>query len=290
MRFFIKMAASLLLSINTLTAGAQESGVIHSAAAAGQGSKEIRKELCSLNKLAIDGTRIGRKPVLPGEISGINTFFLEVPQGSSYLYKPGKRSVSLFLVTHGRGSASQGKQVFEVDNVNLFVPSVGEKASIKAGDGPLGILEIVILLDDNEFQYVKQQTGKLPFFVDYTRCTPYKEAIKSPKTVSRTILPEDIIPRFAMGSVETTGPDTVGAHSHPMLEQLFFGLAGNDCFVKADEAVTSFTENMLLHIPLGSTHGVKVEEGKVLYYIWMDLFRSLEDMSYIKENHITNDK
>lgn len=165
-----------------------------------------------------------------------------------------------------------------------------EKASIKADNGSLGILEITIMLNENEFQSVKMQTERLPYFVDYTKCIEYKESIKSPKTISRTILPENIIPRFCLGSVETSGPDEVGAHAHPMLEQLFFGLANNDCIVRADEATTTFKENTLLHIPLGSTHGVTVEEGKILYYIWMDLFRSEEDMSYIRENHITKDK
>ena len=104
------------------------------------------------------------------------------------------------------------------------------------------------------------------------------------------ILPEDIIPRFCMGSVETSGPDNVGAHSHAMLEQLFYGLKMNNCIVKADEIKATFKENYLLHIPLGSRHEVVVEEGKVLNYIWMDLFRSQEDMGYIKENHIMKDK
>jgi hypothetical protein len=167
---------------------------------------------------------------------------------------------------------------------------VQKKASIKAGNGSLGLLEITIMLNEKEFDSVRLQTGKLPYFVDYTKCAEYKESIKSPKTTSRTILPENIIPRFCLGSVETTGPDTVGAHAHPMLEQLFFGLPHNDCVVKADEAVTTFKENTLLHIPLGSTHGVTVEEGRILYYIWMDLFRSQDDMSYIRENHITKDK
>ena len=251
---------------------------------------EIKKEICSINESEISNKITVKKAVLKGEISGISTFYLEIPDGSSYVYKPGKRSVSVFLVTHGKGLINQGNRQFEVDNVNLFVPSVLKKASIKAGNGSLGILEITIMLNEKEFDSVRLQTGKLPYFVDYTKCTEYKESIKSPKTISRTILPENIIPRFCLGSVETTGPDTVGAHAHPMLEQLFFGLAHNDCIVKADEAATTFKENTLLHIPLGSTHGVTVEEGKVLYYIWMDLFRSQEDMSYIRENHITKEK
>jgi hypothetical protein len=252
-------------------------------------SGEIKKELCSIdNSAALK--KIARKEVLKGEISGVSTFYLEVPKGMSYAYNPVKNSISVFLVTHGSGIISQGSRLFDASNVNLFVPSVLETASIKAGTGLLGVLEIRIMLNDDEFKSVSQETGKLPYYVDYTKCVEYKEAIKSPKTTSRTIIPENIIPRFCLGSVETTGPDEVGAHTHPMLEQLFFGLPDNDCKVKADEAVTEFRENTLLHIPLGSSHGVKVEEGKHLYYIWMDLFRSQKDMSYIKENHITNGK
>ena len=75
-----------------------------------------------------------------------------------------------------------------------------------------------------------------------------------------------------------------------MLEQLFFGLKMNDCTVTADGIEATFKENTLLHIPLGSRHGVVVKEGNMLNYIWMDLFRSQEDMGYIKENHIMKDK
>jgi hypothetical protein len=250
------------------------------------GSKEIRKESCYIKDPEISG----KKPVLKGEIAEINTFYHELLKQGSFLYKPGKKSVSVFLVTHGRGIIKQGSRQFEVNGVNLFVPSVMEEASILADDGNLGMLEIIITLSGDEMQSVKNEQNILPYFVDYTKCRQYKEAIKSEKTISRMILPENIIPRFCMGSVETTGPDEVGAHAHPMLEQLFFGLTKNDCTVTADGMEAAFEENTLLHIPLGSMHGAIVKEGKILNYIWMDHFRSLGDMKYIKENHVMKDE
>ncbi|MEO9953785.1 hypothetical protein [Nonlabens sp.] len=74
------------------------------------------------------------------------------------------------------------------------------------------------------------------YYAKFTDCKSYTEPIKSPNTVSRTILPNKIIPRIAMGTVQTTGPVKVGAHEHPMLEQLFLGLTDNDCTVYADDA------------------------------------------------------
>jgi hypothetical protein len=124
-----------------------------------------------------------------------------------------------------------------------------------------------------------------PFFVRYSECEAYAEAIKSSRTVSRTIVPADRVPRFCMGSVEAVGPDEVGAHAHPMLEQLFFGLPGNSCAVTADEAVETLEARALLHVPLGSRHGVRVGGGHRMHYIWMDFFRRDEDMAYLQEQH-----
>jgi hypothetical protein len=197
--------------------------------------------------------------------------------------------IQAYLITHGRGIIKQGIKQFEVNGLNLFVPSRLEEASVMARSGPFGMLEIEIKLTDAEYQLLKQQS-KLPYFVDYTQCMQYKEAIKSEKTISRMILPENIIPRFCMGSVETSGTDQIGAHSHPMLEQLFYGLKMNNCIVTDDGIEATFKENTLLHIPLGSRHGAVVKEGNILNYIWMDLFRYQEDMSYIKENHVIKDK
>ena len=90
-----------------------------------------------------------------------------------------------------------------------------------------------------------------------------------------------------MGSVETEGPDIVDRHEHPMLEQLFFGLKGNECLVAADDLSLEFTEDMLLHIPLGSSHGVEVSKEKKLHYLWLDFFMNQDDMSYISEAHKT---
>ena len=75
-----------------------------------------------------------------------------------------------------------------------------------------------------------------------------------------------------------------------MLEQLFFGLKDNHVIVKADDMRLNFTENILLHIPLGSDHGVDVEADNKLHYIWIDLFRNREDMNWITQEHIHNDK
>ena len=121
-----------------------------------------------------------------------------------------------------------------------------------------------------------------PYIRTFRECIPYGEAIKSQKTVSRTLLPQDVVPRMAAGTVETTGPDRVLRHKHPMLEQYFVGLRGNDSAVSADNERVIFPELSILHIPLGSMHGAEVSDGNKLYYIWLDFFATKESQVWLK--------
>ena len=101
-----------------------------------------------------------------------------------------------------------------------------------------------------------------PYVRKFSECPTYGEAIKSAKTTSRTLLPKDVVPRMSIGTVETAGPDRVAPHAHPMLEQFFLGLDGNDIVVRADGGQTALGANELVHIPLGSSHGAEVAEGR----------------------------
>ena len=147
-------------------------------------------------------------------------------------------------------------------------------------------------LDEKDLLEIEKEREKHKslYFKAFSECPVYTEEIKSAKTLNRMILPERLIPRFCIGTVETTGPDEVGAHEHPMLEQLFLGLPGCKCTVRANEASILLVENMILHIPLGSMHSVSVEEGEKLSYIWLDFFKTIEGQDYISEQHQMDDE
>lgn len=248
---------------------------------------EINKEQVHAENPNISNDGIIRKSILPHEIEGVDFFYVGVDKESPFQFTQKKNHISIFLLIHGKGRIRQGDQIFNINEVALLVPSAMEEIVISATKSNLGILEIALELPIVYQDYMEKQHNKFPYFLSYSQSKQYKESIKSEKTINRMLLPENIIPRFCMGSVETKGPDEVGLHAHPMLEQFFFGLEDNHCIVKADDSDTLFKENILLHIPLGSEHGVKVEQGKMLNYIWMDFFYTESDMDYIQKNHIT---
>lgn len=233
---------------------------------------------------------IARILLLPGEIIGVRTFFAELRGGIANKYLPEENELRILLFTDGNGSILQDGVNYTIDEPTLFVPDIHREFIISSGKKDLSYLELILHLSAEDLKWLGEREDKFPFLIPYSECREYVDDIKSGKTVSRIILSEDIVPRLCIGSVKTSGPDEVEAHTHPMLEQLFFGLAGNDVVVLADSAEARFLEKDLLHIPLGSSHGVKVAAGKELHYVWIDIFHSLEDIDYIKDNHKMKDE
>jgi quercetin dioxygenase-like cupin family protein len=223
--------------------------------------------------------------ILPGAIEGLEVFLHSIEMGNSQTPKEREDACSVFLISSGNGIIKQKNNSFKINELALFVPERIPLFSLHSETEALRVIEFSFALKAEDAEDLEDFKSKLPYFVSYSDCKTYKEAIKSPKTVNRTLLPIGIVPRFSIGSVETSGPDEVGLHKHPMLEQLFLGLSGNDCIVQADGLEAKFGEHSLLHIPLGSEHGVKVEAGKKLHYIWIDLFRNREDMKWLSEMH-----
>jgi len=194
--------------------------------------------------------------------------------------------VNIFLFIKGTGMLKADTLTFFLEPETIAIPSAYGKVSFEVGDkDTLHYLHFVKKLSEEDLEDLKTFPDENKYDIYFTRfsdCEAYTEKIKSPNTVSRTVLPADIIPRVSLGTVETKGPDAVGAHEHAMLDQLFLGLTDNDVTVQADDVSAHFTEYSLLHIPIGSSHGASVEENKIMYYMWMDFFISREGQEWLK--------
>lgn len=228
---------------------------------------------------------VSKHELLKGEIDGVATEHVLVQQGARYTLAPCAEEISVCLFLGGNGVIEHGKRKIDFHPLSVFVPEADRSFSVAAYGLYVTFLEITLQLSKADRTCLETSANKHLYFAHYQECQPYQEEIKSPKTVSRMLIPGDIVPRMSMGSVQTSGPDVVASHSHPMLEQLFYGLQGNSCSVMADGHEAPFEEDTLLHIPLGSNHGVRVGRERFLHYIWMDFFRTQQDMSYLSDSH-----
>jgi len=199
---------------------------------------------------------------------------------------------AIYLFIKGTGHVVAESTNYEIVPETILLPNVVEKITIKAAQGnSLHYLKISCKLsvqDYKDLQELPAENTQNVYFAKFTDCQSYTEAIKSPNTVSRTILSNEYIPRVAMGTVQTKGPDKVAAHKHPMLEQLFLGLSENNCVVYADDNSVDFPEYSMLHIPLGSSHSVSVKKDNIMYYVWMDFFLDKKGEEWLKTHKFDN--
>ena len=245
----------------------------------------------ALQHLDFFGARPGGQPgvqiraVLKGEIKEVTVDLVSIVGPRQHLEQAkGDRAV-VWLFVEGKGIIQAGSARFLVEGETIARAPQGWdwKIDVAAGE-VLHAVRIRRHINDDDRAELKKfpQNNTAPYVKKFSECPPYGEAIKSAKTTSRTLLPENYVPRMAVGTVETTGPDKVGAHRHPMLEQLFLGLKDNDITVLADDARANLTALSILHIPIGSNHGAEVADGKKLHYVWMDFFMDKKGQEWLK--------
>jgi hypothetical protein len=240
-----------------------------------------------------ENTQVYSKSILENEIKGIHVTQFSIKGENAILDTTKKGHKTIYLFVKGTGTVNVKNTDYEIVPETILLPNTYTNITIKASNnGELHYLKISSKLTVQDLEDLKDFPDKNTqevYYAKFTDCKSYTEPIKSPNTVSRTILPNKYIPRIAMGTVQTTGPDKVGAHKHPMLEQLFLGLTKNNCVVYADDAQVNFPQYSVLHIPLGASHSVSVEKDEVMYYVWMDFFLDKKGEEWLKTHNVKDD-
>lgn len=192
--------------------------------------------------------------------------------------------VRVLFLAEGEAVFLLGKSQIEFFESAVIVP--GPHATIEI-DAKLGtkILEIDWILPEDEFFEYSEREADVLLAMRYEDAEKYREVCKSAKTTNRLLVPPRLIPRFSMGSVETSGNDRIDKHAHPMLEQYFFGLGKNNCELLVNHSSISFGENTLVHIPLGSNHGIKSNGQQIVQYLWIDFLLDNSGLEYLDKAH-----
>jgi hypothetical protein len=242
-----------------------------------------------------DGEKVFTEELLPGEIAETKIEHIAYIGSTLQNLKLSGENANMFIFLKGTGTLTADTSSFNLVPESIAIPMTYKNIKIEVQEGEeLHFVRFTKKLSEQDIEDLKKFPVENKYDIFFTRfedCEPYTEKIKSPNTVSRTVLPEDIIPRVALGTVEAPGPDEVGAHEHPMLDQLFLGLTDNDIVVHADNKSAHFKAYSLLHIPIGSSHWVTVEENKKMYYMWMDFFLTKEGQEWLKTHKpISTDK
>ena len=254
-------------------------------------SQEI--PIVTLKTQLTEDTQQYSEVILENEIKGIHVEHIAITGDNVVIDHAKEGYKTIYLFVKGKGNVIAANTNYEIIPETILLPNIVKNITIKtAKNDTLHYLKISNKLtaqDQIDLKELPAKNTQNVYYAKFEDCQSYIEPIKSPNTISRTILSNKYIPRIAMGTVQTKGPDKVGAHEHPMLEQLFLGLSKNNCTVYADDAKVGFPQYAILHIPLGSRHSVSVEKDEIMYYVWMDFFLDKKGEEWLKTHQIDSD-
>ncbi len=205
------------------------------------------------------GEELGSYALLKNEIAGAETYLHRMGAGEEITLEE-DGAAHIFILSAGAitvgGLSLAGRGIAAFSPMELSLCAEAESL----------VFEISWALTEAERSALKP----VRYSLNYDDARRYTEDCKSEKTISRTLLKEQTLPRIAIGSVETYGDDRIANHEHPYVDQLFFSFPENDMQVVIGDEAVPMGGDALIHIPLASSHGVELHGEQCAHYVWID--------------------
>lgn len=220
-----------------------------------------------------------------GEIPGTRAMHHILTEGSKLVLPANAGYYHIVVLITGEADFITDGQTYTFNERVTFVPALDKDLVIDAKT-KVNVLEVQWDCAAEDEALIEEYKTVFPYMQLYKDSIQYTDPNKSEKTISRMTIPHRVIPRFAIGSVETYGVDLVKSHAHPMLDQFFFSFPENDMFVMINGEPILMEGDILMHIPLGADHGVEIPEGKHCHYMWIDFLPDNEKgLKRLDERH-----
>jgi len=224
-------------------------------------------------------------PLNPGDIPGAVPYQHNIQSGDTLTLAGNSGVYHILTLIGGQARFLSGGRDDLIAERATYVPAPDQDVTIQA-ETAVSLFEIQWQIAPGDTAELAAFQTRFPVIQPYRLAKQYRDRNKSDKTISRVIIEQRTIPRFAMGSVETFGPDCVKAHDHPMLDQYFFSFPENDAFITIEGEPYRMLGNQLLYIPLESLHGVDVVQKKHCHYMWIDFMVDETAMHRLDTSHI----
>lgn len=223
----------------------------------------------AMEKVDTSVTTMRSLPMVVGEIPGAATNHVTVPTGKMFVLEADETHYHIFILIEGVCTVESGNVTAEFSERVTFVPAPEDTLTLTAKTNTQ-LLEIIWNITEEDIKLRSDYGTTFPHIQPYATSIQYVDRNKSPKTISRMMIPHKIIPRFSIGSVESYGYDYVKPHTHPMLDQFFFSFPENQMDLIINGEKIPMAGNEIVHIPLGADHGVEVTNTDHMHYMWID--------------------
>ena len=239
----------------------------------------------SMEKIDTAVNEMRALPMCVGEIPGTQTYHITIPANETFTLPVDEAHYNIFILVEGECTMRSDGITAEFAERVTFVPAP-EKIMTLTASTNVQLVQIAWDITEEDIKLRAEYGTQFPLIQPYATAIQYVDPNKSPKTISRMMIPHKIIPRFAIGSVESYGYDYVKPHSHPMLDQYFVSFPENNLSLIINEEHIPMDGNVMVHIPLGAEHGVEVTGTDHLHYMWIDFLPDNEaGLKRLDERH-----
>ena len=189
--------------------------------------------------------------------------------------------MQIFTFASGLGIIKAGKKIFPIDEQSVFIPDFDQdKLEITAGDTDIEFIHITGTMNDTDRRQMSHCQYVLPRFVRFSEAIQYTERFtqeSGAKVKQHSVIAGRHLGRYTMGWVIGKGPDFVGQHTHPSLEQWYFMLQGADFTYDAGDRSIAVKEEDVSFTPHGTSHGSTCKEEGFINYVWFELNRAWDE-------------
>lgn len=190
--------------------------------------------------------------------------------------------MQLLFFTSRSGVVKSGTRIYAIDDQAVFVPDFDrEKVTIIAGEEDLYFIRITGPMTEIDHRQMANCQYVLPRFVRLRESIEYTERFtqeSGSKVVSHSIVAGRHLGRYTMGWNIGAGPDFIGQHTHPTLEQWYFMIDGSDFTYVAGGNKIPVCEGDVSFTPHGTSHGSECTENGYINYVWFELNRAWEEI------------
>ena len=133
--------------------------------------------------------------------------------------------MQILAFTAGTGYLQYGKKLYGIEESGVFIPDFDrESILLRAGEEDLEFIRIVGKMNDTDRRQMQNCQYVLPRYVKFSESIQYTERFtqeSGAKVKQHSIIAGRHLGRYTMGWVIGEGPDFVGQHIHPSLEQWY---------------------------------------------------------------------
>jgi hypothetical protein len=235
---------------------------------------------------ALMGSETKTLELFHDQIKGCRVYNHVIAKGDTIHFAKEQNGHHILVLVTGTASFLMEGALYQFSVRTCFVPGLDQPLDVR-GETDVQILEIFWEMKPEDYEEMKGYfTSLFPKIQLYKDSMQYHDSAKSWKTINRIFLEQGNIPRFAMGSVESYGPDAVQQHPHPQIDQFFYSFPENDMDLMIDDDKFTQKGNVIVHIPLGSNHGVDVPDGRRMHYLWIDFWVDPKVDQMLAKGHV----